>query len=567
MFRKNKPIDSYAISGRHQIGTAQARQVPPSTQQRFKASDFTLHQTKDSAKGLHEIILGLNGKGPCDRFKEKIKSYINSNSKELQTLLDENKENLTSIAKGHRKRGVDAAKFAPLLFAHAAGREIIVLEKTGKNEYRVSDLQAPQLPSLKECDIRGSDTEPLTPIFLLRSNASYHVLNLVDGTTAHRFFSKEKDNEANTEASDNAKTGQAVSLGDNAELKKYAEGTVRDTKTHYTKNGSGKTDASQSVTSSPPAPPGFSVRQIEKDGNCFYRAIAFEMGGVGSSGEVRNLRGHLEQFIISNEMVLMNDSDLLSIVTASGSDEPGDIFTGLRQTIRTDGSWAGAYGDLVPHLAAQLLGREVHIHQMNGNGGHLVNTITVNTNLPVGQQLSSNNPPIHLLLQPDREGQSGHYDLLESGAVSHDGPETTKKNQRNSPMPTALENGNRGRAGVQRGFTEGSLGETSSVKHSTEASLGSSGSDNVSQGSLSPGQKNLRQNQGERIIAAKNFSKQRMPRDGDSLYRSVLTGLHPNKTPSENDIKNLRRQVANYIANNFEGLDKSNSFEGKEVLL
>ncbi|MFT6388192.1 MAG: hypothetical protein ACJAUP_001568 [Cellvibrionaceae bacterium] len=127
-------------------------------QEQFLKSDFGRTEiTRDMKKNFLQAMMTNIG-GEAHSLKKGVKEYIERNESVLEKIPElggrEGIKALKSLTQSSPTLSEDTMKFAPLLFAHVAGREIRVLKSTGKYTYRVSDASRLSLPpGPKEIDI------------------------------------------------------------------------------------------------------------------------------------------------------------------------------------------------------------------------------------------------------------------------------------------------------------------------------------------------------------------------------------------------------------------------------
>ena len=108
----------------------------------------------------------------------------------------------------------------------------------------------------------------------------------------------------------------------------------------------------------------FIPRAVDRDGNCFYGALLKGMGEpeqAPDSADIQALRQGIADYVNKHQDMLGAHP---SFQQASLDD--------LEATIRTNGRWNSDGGDLVPVLAAHMVGCELHILQNGDRAGEYV---------------------------------------------------------------------------------------------------------------------------------------------------------------------------------------------------
>ena len=175
----------------------------------------------------------------------------------------------------------------------------------------------------------------------------------------------------------------------------------------------------------------FNVYPINKDGDCFFNAMATALKGSGVDATAGDLREALANYLgdKDNKGALSRHE---AVVQAGG-------IAAVKQRIETPGHWNSDAGDLVVSIAAQALGREIRVLQPNDENGQQyreIAAIPAHTDALPGEDKGSLSgevrPPIYLL-----QSNNSHYDYLD--------PKVTQQSPTNSSSdssPASSSNGN-----------------------------------------------------------------------------------------------------------------------------
>ncbi|MER6539629.1 hypothetical protein ABT215_38790 [Streptomyces sp900105755] len=158
--------------------------------------------------------------------------------------------------------------------------------------------------------------------------------------------------------------------------------------------------------------------RVQRDGNCFYRAVSILLGEGDSDKAVRDLRQAVVEWLDRDEGRHMRE-----MATAV------DDLDALRQTVATFGAWTGGEGDLAVYTMANALRATLLIHR-----GTNTNVITPLTQTRDGHPLPPPTRTLHLHLHDN------HYTLTDPNPPLHtptNQPTDTDRHQgTDQPMDT-----------------------------------------------------------------------------------------------------------------------------------
>ncbi|WP_086931127.1 OTU domain-containing protein [Agarilytica rhodophyticola] len=175
-------------------------------------------------------------------------------------------------------------------------------------------------------------------------------------------------------------------------------------------NNQPKADSTQ--TRKPLPKSDFNVNKMPADDNCIYHGLNEALGNNSDQQAVKGLKNFLRAYVNENRAELSTNPFF----------EGNDGVTALDQLLSPKGHWNNDQGDLLLYIAAQALGREIHVLEESDGQYNLKEAIPAhNKDLPgedrrpaTGQTQS----PILFLQGKTREGHE-HYDLLEPKAYRH----------------------------------------------------------------------------------------------------------------------------------------------------
>lgn len=281
----------------------------------------------------------------------------------------------------------------------------------------------------------------------------------------------------------------------------------------------------------------FQKCEIKRDNSNLYRAILNGHSDTSQHIKIEKINEFKKQL----NTYLTANRDALEAIPELGKQGVDDLLSLAKPGVR---ELTDDVVKLAPLFFARAIGREVRIFEPAGRNTYSLSDVN-NLNLPHGE-LETGSSPICLL------HTGGYYDVIHPNITALEAITAAPEGRR------SFDDSSQVQSEVSQDEAKRDDSGLLSLKDGSRGS-GSLASAKESLGSLFSHQQGGQQ----RIVAAKNFTRKSMPNDDYSFYRSVLTGLHPNKKPSDDDIMELRRQVAKYVAQNKTLLEKNDSFQGK----